>query len=335
MHTDGAHGVDTDSSSVFNCDAPAPQRRLTRSNLEIFVYENEDEMGLASAVSLAAEQCRLVGARGKAGMLLMAAPSAFAFYRAYVGLAKISVTLQKAIAETHFFQFDDYCLPLHHPASFRFLLCTRLFFHLADLYDPAKVHLFTGDAPDIEDAAARYGELILEHGPDLQLKGIGENGHWGFHEPGLPLTGEARFCRVSLSDQNVAQQMRDHPRIFTDRAAVPGFAYTANVPLFMRTRELIEDNVPQASKAFALLAAYGSDAVDACIPSSMLKKHSRAIVRTTKAAAWALLAFLDTGVVSNDILLKLADSVQDNNSNRQDVVRHLRSILGRMQINCT
>ena len=75
MHTDGAVGIDTDSASFFGCVAPAPLTRLTRGKLTIFVYENEDDMGLASAISLAAEQCRLIAARGKAGMLLMAAPS--------------------------------------------------------------------------------------------------------------------------------------------------------------------------------------------------------------------------------------------------------------------
>ncbi|OQB79330.1 MAG: Glucosamine-6-phosphate deaminase [Planctomycetes bacterium ADurb.Bin126] len=291
-------------------------------------------MGLASAISLAAEQCHLVSARGTASMLLMAAPSAFAFYQAYVRLARSCVTLRSAIAATHFFQFDDYCLPFHHPASFRFLLCKRFLFHFADLYDATRVHLFPADATNIEDAAARYGDLIMEHGPDLQLKGIGENGHWGFHEPGLPLTGEPCFGCVTLTEENVAQQMRDHPCIFAGRAAVPRFAYTANVPLFMRTRTLIEDNVPQASKAFALLAAYGTDTVDPCVPSSMLKRHPRAVLRTTKAAAWALLEFRETGVVSEEMLLQLADSVPDRETNRQHTAEHMRSVLERMQITC-
>lgn len=335
MESSDLHIVDSVvGTPAFGCTAPQPFARLALGNLAVFVYENEDDMGLASAISLAAEQCRLVAARGAASMLLMAAPSAFAFYQAYVRLARSCATLRSAIAATHFFQFDDYCLPLHHPASFRFLLCKRFFFHLADIYDAAKVHLFPADASNIEDAAARYGALILEHGPDLQLKGIGENGHWGFHEPGLPLTGEPRFGRVTLTEENVAQQVRDHPRIFTDRASVPCFAYTANVPLFMRTRAIIEDNVPQASKAFALLAAYGTDTVDPCVPSSMLKNHSRAIVRTTTAAAWALLEFRETGLVSEDMLLQLADSVPDGDVSRQHTAEHMRAILERMQLTC-
>jgi len=335
MESSDLHAVDSiDETSALRCTAPIPLARLALGNLAVFVYENEDDMGLASAISLTTEQCRLVAARGTTSMLLMAAPSAFAFYQAYVRLARSCATLRSAIAATHFFQFDDYCLPFHHPASFRFLLCKRFLFHLADLYDATRVHLFPADATNIEEAAARYGALIMEHGPDLQLKGIGENGHWGFHEPGLPLTGEPCFGCVTLTEENVAQQMRDHPRIFADRAAVPRSAYTANVPLFMRTRTLIEDNVPQASKAFALLAAYGTDTVDPCVPSSMLKKHPRAVVRTTKAAAWALLAFQDTGVVSEKMLLRLADSVPDRETSLQHTVEHMRSMLERMQITC-
>jgi len=335
MKSSDLHTADSIAETpVFGCTAPLPVARLALGNLAVFIYENEDDMGLASAISLTAEQCRLVAERGTASMLLMAAPSAFAFYQAYVRLARSCATLRSAIAATHFFQFDDYCLPFHHPVSFRFLLCKRFFFPLAGMYDAAKVHLFPADASNIEDAAARYGALIMEHGPDLQLKGIGENGHWGFHEPGLPLTGEPCFGCVTLTEENVAQQMRDHPRIFADHAAVPRSAYTANVPLFMQTRTLIEDNVPQASKAFALLAAYGTDTVDTCVPSSMLKKHPRAVVRTTEAAAWALLEFRDTGVVSEDMLLQLADSVRNAEISRQHAAEHMRGVLERMQLTC-
>lgn len=319
----------------FLLEAAPPLRRLETGNAAVLVYPDEESMGLASALRLAAEQTRLAEANGKASMILMAAPSAYSFYDAYVRLAQSSKRLQEAIRKTHFFQFDDYRLPLHHPASFQYLLFTALFQRLAAYYDPEKVHFFDGAAQDIDAECKRYGDLILGHGPDLQLKGTGENGHWGFHEPGIPIDGEPRFMRVALTEENVAQQMRDHPHLFPSPAAAPREAYTANVPLFMRTRVLIEDNIPQPSKAFALLACYGSEKTDAITPSSMLKTHARAVIRTTEAAAWALMEYRERGRATADLLQRLADSLAGGGEKGGEAIRSkIRGTLQRMDIRC-
>ncbi len=290
----------------FTAHAPKPVATVPAGNVEVAVYETADDMGLASAISIASEQCRLVRQNGETSLQLMAAPSAFPFYEAYIELARVSEQLQEAIGQTHFFQFDDYLLPAHHQASFRFLLTHYLFADLADWYDPKKVHFFQPDIGDDPVAASRqYTELLLEHGPDLMLKGQGEDGHWGFHQPGIPIDGDPEFITVTMNDMNISQQMRDHPELFRTRADVPKEAYTANVPLFMHTRVLIEDNVPQASKAYAMLASYGTDVVDACCPSSAVKEHPNAVARTTVDAAWALLEYREEGRLSKDAMQRL------------------------------
>jgi hypothetical protein len=90
---------------------------------------------------------------------------------------------------------------------------------------------------------------------------------------------------------------------------VPRHAYTANVPLFMRTRVLIEDNVPQPSKAFAVLAAYGNGVVNDRVPTSALKNHQNPVIRLTSASAWALLEYRQDGIVSGDVLRRLDASL--------------------------
>jgi len=306
---------------------------LQACGVTIAVYENPDDMGLASATHLAAEQCRLVETQGKASFIIMAAPSAFAFYQAYLRLVECSSRLQKACRETHFFQFDDYPLPIHHPASFRYLLMKHFFIPLAVFCDPAKVHLFEADAADPDAAARRYEELLLQHGLDLQIMGIGENGHWGFHEPGLPLEATPRFMRVALTSENIDQQMRDHPQIFKSPQDVPQSAYTSNVAMFLTTRHVIDGNVPQASKAFALLAAFGSDVVHECVPASALKRYGRGIVRTTQAAAWALVDYQQKGVVTRDALVRLAESLRGPQSpDSQAIVSRICQVFDTMQI---
>ena len=317
----------------FCIRAPEPVAELDAGNAHLCVYATEEQMGLASALSLAAQQCRLVAEKGETSLMIMAAPSAFAFYRAYVGLAQASHHLQHAIRNTHFFQFDDYALPIHHPASFRFLLCKHLFTPLATWTDAAKVHLFEADAPDVEAACVRYRDLLLACGPDLQLKGVGENGHWGFHEPGIPLDGSPDFIRVALSEENVVQQMRDHPQIFPTADSVPRHAYTANVALFMKARVLVEDNIPQASKAFALLAGYGSDTVDASVPTSAVKTHPCAVIRTTSAAAWALLDYRQRGIVTRSALDRMAALLAGDQADRRPAfLATIRAVLATMHL---
>lgn len=317
----------------FALEAPAPRSVIPTSGPPVAVYESAEEMGWASAINLAAEQCRLAEERDELSFIVMAAPSAFPFYQAYVRLAESSPRLRRAIRKTHFFQFDDYPLPAHHPASFRFLLLQRFFMPLAPFTDPAKVHLFEADAPDPDAAARRYEKAVLERGLDLQLMGIGENGHWGFHEPGIPLEGAPRFMRVALTEENVDQQMRDHPQLFRKPEDVPMSAYTASVPLFLTTRHLIEGNVPQAGKALAMLAAFGSATVHDSVPAGALKRHPRAVVRTTQAAAWALADYREKGVVTRDTAHRLAESLRGPRMpNMSSILARIRETLAAVGI---
>lgn len=294
---------------AFDLTGPEPVCELKAGNASIYVYPDAEQMGLATAINVASHQRRLFEEKGVCSIMVMAAPSAFAFYQAYQNLVFSSPALQKVLYDTHIFQFDEYALPAHHPVSFRFLLMDQFLAPIARFCDSRKIHLFQADGPDTERACHEYGEAILDAGPDLQIKGVGEDGHWGFHEPGIPLVGEPKFMRVKLGEANVAQQMRDHPKLFPAADLVPPYAYTANVPLFMRTQVLIEDNVPQTSKAFAVLAAYGNDVVKDRVPSSALKRHHNAVTRLTSASAWALLEYRESGGVSSDMLRRLDASL--------------------------
>ena len=318
---------------AFSLTGPEPLCELSAGNASIYVYPDAEQMGLATAINVASHQKRLVEEKGLCSIMVMAAPSAFAFYQGYQNLVFSSPALQKALHETHIFQFDDYALPMHHPVSFRFLLMEKFLAPIARFCDSRKVHFFQADAADTEEACREYGEAILDSGPDLQVKGVGEDGHWGFHQPGIPLDGSPEFIRVKLAEANVAQQMRDHPKLFPTADMVPQYAYTANVPLFMRTRVLIEDNVPQTSKAFAVLAAYGNDVVNDRIPSSALKRHHNAAIRLTSASAWALLEYRERGVVNNEMVRRLDASLSGAQAREiGQSVDVIRAILTEMEI---
>jgi glucosamine-6-phosphate deaminase len=311
--------------------SPAAIRSFRRHGIDFHVYETAESMGAASALRLAREQVRLAREQEQVGVLLMAAPSAFPFYAAYLRLAEESEALHEALGRTDFFQFDDYPLPAGHPASFRYLLETNFFAPLRKTSRDVRVHALNVDRSDPDAVCREYTRRVLESGPDLQLKGVGENGHWGFHEPGIPLQGDPAYMRVRTSLENVAQQLRDHPDLFRRAEDVPREAYTANVPLFLRTRVAIEDNVPQASKAFALLAGYGTATVDAAVPTSALKRHPNPTVRMTVDAAWALERYVDRGRITEKDIHRLAAALTGT-VETAGILSYIMDTLARMEI---
>lgn len=309
-------------------DEPRKLREFEHQGLRFAVYATPEEMGGASAVALARRQIALAETEETIGFLMMAAPSGYGFYRAYTALASEWPPLADALQRTHFFQFDDYPLSSEHPATFRHLLNERLFGPLQAWCPLPNIHLLRAEADDIDAELARYTKELQRCGPHLQLKGVGENGHWGFHEPGIPLGQAPAYIRVPLSEENARQQLRDHPSLFSSSENVPREAFTANVPLFLTTRDRIEDNIPQASKAFAVLAAYGSGVVDAAVPTSALKRHHDAFVRLTEDSAWALERYIKTGTVSSPDVEQMASPLGGSDA----VISWIHETLGTMQI---
>ncbi|TGV09671.1 glucosamine-6-phosphate deaminase, partial [Mesorhizobium sp. M00.F.Ca.ET.186.01.1.1] len=82
------------------------------------------------------------------------------------------------------FNLDEYVgLSSAHPQSYRAYMQENLFRHINLPAD--KTHVPTGDAADLDKECARYEEAIREAGGiDIQVLGIGNNGHIGFNEPG-------------------------------------------------------------------------------------------------------------------------------------------------------
>jgi glucosamine-6-phosphate deaminase len=123
---------------------------------------------------------------------------------------------------------DDYLLPEVNPASFRYLLKKQFFNHLADFTDKSKVHFLNiGNATDDFSYSFLnyYKDLVLEYGTDIQVKGQGEDGHWGYHQPGTPFGNEPSIIEVKLNNMNISQQLRDHPDLFKSINDPPRVAY--------------------------------------------------------------------------------------------------------------
>jgi 6-phosphogluconolactonase/glucosamine-6-phosphate isomerase/deaminase len=262
----------------------------------LYVSANETQMGQRTAAAIAAELKEQAAAGRTPVLWLMAAPSAFPFYQSITALAAADETLREVLRTTHYFQFDDYPIARgtpQFPATFRHLLETRFYGPLAEVCgELPHIHpLELRGVPGDTEIQRQYRDELLalrrEGAFILQLKGTGMDGHWGFHGAETPLDQEPGMIVVPMSPQNIRQQMNDWPQLFPTAGDVPARAVTFNVPMFLLADRII-DNTPQASKEYAVLAAYGSGDVVPEIPSSALKRHPRAEAHLTAVSARAL-----------------------------------------------
>jgi 6-phosphogluconolactonase/glucosamine-6-phosphate isomerase/deaminase len=275
-------------------------KELTAGKVKIYIEKTEDDMGKRSADMAALALKQAVSAGKKPVLWLMAAPSGFAFYKAFVELCRSDKVLATLMKKTLFFQFDDYPVGRadpKFPITFRALLETYFFEPLQKVCGPLdgiRLMELKGDTND-DKAAAEYAaglDTLLEDPTYyvIQLKGIGMDGHWGFHGSDTPLTEAPKIIKIPMKGQNIHQQKIDWPQYFKTDADVPKHAYSFTVSAFLKAHYII-DNVPQASKEFSVLACYGNDLVLNDVPSSALKNHDNAAAVLTEKSARALLDY--------------------------------------------
>lgn len=183
-------------------------------------------------------------------------------------------------AEVSSFNLDEYVgLPPQHPQSYHHTM-RELFFRHIDIA-PQQTHLPSGMAPDLQAEAKRYEQSIAHCGGiDLQLLGLGENGHIGFNEPGSSLASRTRIKRLMRSTI-VANQ-----RFFAPHETPPHLALTMGIGTILEARKIVL-LATGAHKAKAV-AQMVEGPVSARWPGSVLQMHPQLCVVLDSAAAQAL-----------------------------------------------
>jgi glucosamine-6-phosphate deaminase len=135
-----------------------------------------------------------------------------------------------------------------------------------------------GVAEDLEAECLRYEDLIKQAGGiDLQLLGIGSNGHIGFNEPGSEFGTITRV--VDLAESTI----KDNSRFFESIDEVPTQAISMGIKTIMQAKEIIL-MASGGSKADAIYAAvYGPVTTE--VPASVLQLHPAATLVVDQAAA--------------------------------------------------
>jgi glucosamine-6-phosphate deaminase len=185
------------------------------------------------------------------------------------------------------FNLDEYIgLPPSHPESYHYFMWENLFKHIN--INPSNVHIPMGMIDDIEKFCFWYEEKIKSYGGiDLQILGIGANGHIAFNEPGSSLGSRTRI-------KTLGQKTRlDNSRFFNDLDEVPKYAITMGVGTIMEAKRL-------------LLLASGSnkaEAIKATVEGPIMAKYPATIVQYHRYA---------TIIIDKDAASKLEGEYIDN-----------------------
>ena len=182
-----------------------------------------------------------------------------------------------SLSDVTSFNLDEYVgLAPDHPGSYHRFMAEALF-ELTDIR-PDRTHLPRGDAADPAQEADLYEARIRAAGGiDLQLLGIGSNGHIGFNEPTSSLASRTRIKTLTETTRSANR------RFFDSDAAVPRFAITMGIATILEARACIL-LATGAAKAQAIAAMIEGPLSAAC-PASALQMHPRATIILDAAAA--------------------------------------------------
>lgn len=179
------------------------------------------------------------------------------------------------------FNLDEYAgLSPEHPQSYAAYMKTHLFDRVN--LPPDRTHLPEGDADNAEEACRLYDALYRYYGPaDLQLLGIGLNGHIGFNEPGFPAaTGGTHVVRLDESTRQA------NARFFGEGEQVPEYALTMSAGRILQARSVVLLATGAAKAAIVARALEGPIGTDC--PASLLQLHPDATFVLDIEAAGAL-----------------------------------------------
>lgn len=168
---------------------------------------------------------------------------------------------------------DEYVgLPADHPQSYHYFMEEHLFSK-----KPFKKSYVPDGMADEETAIKEYDEIIKDHPIDVQILGIGGNGHIGFNEPGTPFNSTTH--KINLTQETID----DNKRFFDSIEDVPTQAYTMGIASIMQAKKIV-------------LMAFGENKADAIyqtvkgpvtedVPASVLQKHDNVTLVLDEEAA--------------------------------------------------
>ncbi|WP_323749673.1 glucosamine-6-phosphate deaminase, partial [Curtobacterium flaccumfaciens] len=209
--------------------------------VEIIILPTPDEVGRVAAAKIASVVAKKPSA--VIGLATGSSPQGI-----YTDLQRRVQAGEISFAEARGFALDEYVgIPLEHPESYAAVIARDVVAPLG--FDASRVRVPDGRAADLEFAAKEYDAAIRAAGGiDVQILGIGANGHIGFNEPTSSFASRTRIKTLAPSTRDANARFFDSPE------QVPTHCMTQGLGTILEARELVL--VAQGpSKAAAVAAA--------------------------------------------------------------------------------
>ncbi|SFF50172.1 glucosamine-6-phosphate deaminase [Blastococcus tunisiensis] len=238
--------------------------------MEVIILPGAAEVGRFGADRIAAVVSR--APRAVLGLATGSSPQGI-----YAELARRVAAGTLDLSGVSGFALDEYVgIPADHPQSYAAVLDRDVVRPLG--LAPSRVRVPDGRAPDLEAAAVDYDRAIAAvGGVDVQILGIGANGHIGFNEPTSSFASRTRI-------KTLAPRTRaDNARFFASPEEVPTHCLTQGLGTILEARELLL--VAQGEAKAEAVAAAVEGPVAAICPASALQLHRRVCVVVDEAAA--------------------------------------------------
>ena len=180
----------------------------------------------------------------------------------YAELVRLNKAGEISFKDASSFNLDEYVgLDGTHDQSYRYFMDHNLFDHI-DI-DKSRTRVPSGI--DVSDPAAYDKEIEAAGGVDLQLLGIGNNGHIGFNEPGTPFGSLTHIVELTESTREA------NKRFFKSIDEVPTHAVTMGVKTVMQARSIILMAIGPAKAPIMKEMLQGP--VTEKVPASVLQLH--------------------------------------------------------------
>lgn len=186
----------------------------------------------------------------------------------YRELAKRCSNNNLDFSKVHSVNLDEYVgLEPTHPQSYRFFMDDNLFNHIN--IDKANTYVAKGIG-DAETNLAEFNAILDKTDIDLQVLGVGPDGHLGFNEPGEVLYEKAH--KETLHESTIDA----NTRFFSSKDEVPRYAFTMGMGNIMKAKKLlliINGNKEDAARKLLM-----SEMIDPKCPATFLRLHRDAVV---------------------------------------------------------
>lgn len=175
------------------------------------------------------------------------------------------------------FNLDEYYgLSPEHPQSYYFFMWNTLFKHIN--IKKENVHLLNGVTENIDKECKQYEDLIQKNGGiDLQILGIGDNGHIGFNEPDVSLNTKTHLVNLT------AETIRANSRFFNNAQEVPSQAITMGIGTIMRARKIIL--LASGKRKARVIERTINGPISTKVPATVLQLHNDVTIVVDQEAA--------------------------------------------------